>query len=66
MNTLDRLKANSTKLYRLIIDTGENIPNDAEYTELFNLWDKLLDAQTHFDNELFNLSATWRDDGTPN
>lgn len=66
MNTLDRLKANSTKLYRLIIDTGENIPNDAEYTELFNLWDKLLDAQTYFDNELFNLSQEWRDDGTPN
>lgn len=61
MNTLDRLKANSTKLYRLIIDTGENIPNDAEYTELFNLWVMLFDTQTYFDNELFNLSQEWRE-----
>lgn len=65
MNDLDRLKANSTKLYRLIIDTGENIPNDAEYTELFNLWDAFLYAQAYFDNELFKLSQEWRDDATP-
>lgn len=61
MNTIDRLKDSNTKLYRLIIDTGENIPNDAEYTELFNLWDKLLDAQAYFDSELFNLSQEWRE-----
>lgn len=66
MNTLDRLKDSNTKLYRLIIDIGEHIPNDAEYTELFNLWDKLLDAQAWFDNELFNLSQEWRDDGKGN
>lgn len=66
MNDLDRLKDSNTKLYRLIIDIGEHIPTDDKYTNLYALWDKLLDAQAWFDNELFNLSQEWRDDGKGN
>ena len=52
MNNLDRLKDIDMRLYRITIDMGEHIPQDAEYTELWNLWEKLLDLEYTIDNEL--------------
>lgn len=52
MDTITRLKDLSMRLYRLVVNMGEYIPEDAEYTELWNLWEKLLDLEHAIDNEL--------------
>ena len=60
MNTLDRLKKLDMKLYRVVIEMGESVPEDAEYTELWNLWEKLLDLEHAIDNELVHIDRLLR------
>ncbi len=59
------MREKSRQIYARIVGVGDSMCYDAEYTELWNTWEKLLHAWCMFDNELFNLSATWKDDGTP-
>lgn len=62
MVILDRLKDIDMRLYRLTIDLGEHIPDDAEYTELFNLWEKLLDLERYIGNELLHIERLLKGD----
>lgn len=62
MNNLDRLKDIDTRLYCLTIDLGEHIPDDAEYTEMFNLWEKLLDLQWAISHELLHIERLLKGD----
>ena len=62
MNTMDRLKDIDMRLYRIVIDMGEHIPMDAEYTELFNLWEKLLDLEASIGNELLHIERLLKGD----
>ena len=63
---LDCLQNISREIYNRIITAQASISYDAEYTDLWNTWDKLLHASTMFDNALFNLAQEWRDDGKGN
>ena len=62
MNDLDRLKDIDMRLYRITVDMGEHIPDDAEYTELFNLWEKLLDLEWAIGNELLHIERLLKGD----
>lgn len=55
MNDLDRLKDIDMRLYRITVDMGEHIPMDAEYTEMFNLWEHLLDLEGKISNEIRHI-----------
>lgn len=55
MVILDRLKDIDMRLYRLTIDLGEHIPDDAEYTGLFYLWEHLLDLEGKIAREIRHI-----------
>lgn len=55
------MREQSWQIYKRIINAGNGMCYDAEYTELWNTWDKLLHAWCMFDNELFNLQQEWRE-----
>ena len=62
MNTIDRLKDIDMQLYRLTIDLGEHIPDDAEYTELFYLWEHLLDLEGKIARQIRNIERLLKGD----
>ena len=62
MNDLDRLKDIDMRLYRITVDMGEHIPMDAEYTEMFNLWEQLLDLEGKIDKEIRHIERLLKGD----
>lgn len=62
MNDLDRLKDIDMRLYRITVDMGEHIPMDAEYTEMFNLWEHLLDLEGKINNEIRHIERLLKGD----
>lgn len=62
MNDLDRLKDIDMRLYRITIDMGEHIPMDAEYTEMFNLWEHLLDLEGKIGKEISHIERLLKGD----
>lgn len=62
MNDLDRLKDIDMRLYRITVDMGEHIPMDAEYTEMFNLWEHLLDLEGKIGKEIRHIERLLKGD----
>ena len=62
MNTMDRLKDIDMRLYRITVDLCEHIPMDAEYTELFNLWEHLIDLEGKIDREIRLIERLLKED----
>jgi len=62
MVILDRLKDIDMRLYRITVDMGEHIPMDAEYTEMFNLWEHLLDLEGKIDREIRHIERLLKGD----
>ena len=56
------LEASSNAIYFHLNDIEKNLPNDAEYTEFYNLFDAMYLRWALFDNALCNEHAEWREE----